>query len=213
MVVERFHLLEFVSPPFSHLRLSVTPKVSSLHKKQETFTMLSLFLQNMTTTGSYPACFLCHPVTPWEGRRGENFRVGALKTTISFFDWPSNFFWFFLFFLHTCLSEAISSCDHLRCQVKQKEKKGRTEPGGPRIDGNGILICSRPWEGPGFRGFRSPASCSPCRSCRSPAPGAPGGVWYGRFAPSEGKPAPLQSGGNRYPELMYWRRRASYVCD
>lgn len=64
----------FLSPSFSRLPLLVTPTVSSLHKKQETLWLCYHYsYKNMTTTGSYPAYFFCHLVTPQEARRGRKF--------------------------------------------------------------------------------------------------------------------------------------------
>lgn len=55
MVVD---LPPFFSPSFSCLPLLVTPKVSSLHKKQETpWLCYHYSYKNKTTTGSYPAFF------------------------------------------------------------------------------------------------------------------------------------------------------------
>ena len=101
-------------------------------------------------------------------------------------------------FVCVCVCEDVSSSEHLHSQVRSEERRQTDARGGGedrRQQQQQLLICSRPWESPGCPGCRSPAACSPCRSCRSPAPGAPAGAWSGRFAPSEGKPAPLQSAG------------------
>lgn len=214
--------LPFSLPPSLVPPLLVTPKVSSLHKKQESLWLCYHYsYKNMTTTGSYPAYFF---VILWhherQGGGGCLGGSGGTKTCHPLcLTGPENsWFWsrFIIdfFFASLCVwvraSAAVNTCTVRSGQVKTEE--GCTEP----VDHERRrrrwqpLICSRPWGGPRCPGFRSPAACSPCRSCRSPAPGAPAGVWSGRFAPSEGKPAPLQSGDEGYSGLIYWSRQLPF---
>lgn len=159
MVLKRFLLIlrpSILSPSFFSIStFSHTKSVIIAQETRNTVTML--FLQKHDNHRKLSSIFFCHLVTPqrqggggsigWFVREG----WGTLKPAIDP-DWPaqrthqswsrSSFFLFFLFsFFKVCLRKGISSCEHLHCQVRSKERWGvlrqTVAPGGLHEDGGG----------------------------------------------------------------------------
>ena len=127
--------LIFSLPPSLVPPLLVTPKVSSLHKKQESLWLCYHYsYKNMTTTGSDPAYFF---VILWhherQGGGGCLGGSGGTKTCHPLcLTGPENsWFWgrfiiyiYIFFCVCVCLSEGISSSEHLHCQVGSGKNRG-----------------------------------------------------------------------------------------
>lgn len=161
MVLKRFLLIlrpSILSPSFFSIStFSHTKSVIIAQETRNTVTML--FLQKHDNHRKLSSIFFCHLVTPQ--RQGGGGSIGwfvregwgghsNLPSTLT--DWPRehtradleavSFFLFFLFsFFKVCLRKGISSCEHLHCQVRSKERWGvlrqTVAPGGLHEDGGG----------------------------------------------------------------------------
>lgn len=161
MVLKRFLLIlrpSILSPSFFSIStFSHTKSVIIAQETRNTVTML--FLQKHDNHRKLSSIFFLSSCDTTEARRGREYRlvcqgrVGGhsnLPSTLT--DWPRehtradlevvSFFLFFLFsFFKVCLRKGISSCEHLHCQVRSKERWGvlrqTVAPGGLHEDGGG----------------------------------------------------------------------------